>query len=116
MTVRALAANGRAVLAGSPALLSFTSTDRQPKSSQLTLTVSNPGSRPLQWSLAPVQGLSCNLLAVSSTSGTVPPGSSEALSVTVQSLCLLPGAYTNTLTFAANGAIDSSQAVNLSVV
>src|SRR6266576_3113041 len=116
MTVRALPPNAGPVLAVSPALLSFTATDGQPNRIRQTLTVSNPGSRPLNWSLAPVQGLSCDWLRVTPPTGTVAPGTSASLMVNVQSLCLLPGIYIGTLTFTANGAIDSSQAVNVSVV
>src|SRR6266571_2604743 len=116
MTVRALPPNAGPVLAVSQALLSFTATDGQPNSIRQTLTVSNPGSRPLNWSLAPVQGLTCNWLSATRTAGSVPPGGSLTLTVNVQSLCLLPGAYTGTLQFTANGAIDSSQAINVSLV
>ncbi len=116
MSVKPLPPNAGPVLAVSPALLSFTATDGQPNSSQQTLTVSNPGSHTLHWSLAPVQGLSCNWLGLSPPTGTVLPGATQSLSVDVQSLCLLPGTYTSTLTFTASGAIDSTQSVNISVV
>jgi Viral BACON domain/Carboxypeptidase regulatory-like domain len=116
MSVRPLPPNAGPVLAVSPALLSFTATDGQLNSMQQTLTVSNPGSRPLNWSLDPVQGLTCNWLGVSPTTGIVPPGNTQSLAVYVQSHCLLPGAYTGTLTFIANSTIDNSQAVNVSMV
>ncbi len=116
MSVKPLPPNAGPVLAVSPALLSFTATDGQPNSSQQTLTISNPGSHTLNWSLAPVQGLSCNWLGLSPSTGTVLPGATQSLSVDVQSLCLLPGTYTSTLTFTASGAIDSTQSVNISVV
>jgi hypothetical protein len=38
------------------------------------------------------------------------------LTIDIQSLCLLPGIYSSTLMFTANGALDPSQAVNVSVV
>src|SRR6266581_2518442 len=116
MTVRALPPNAGPVLAVSPALLSFTATNGQPNSIRQTLTVSNPGSRPLNWSLDPMQGLSCPWLGVSPSTGTVPSGGSLTLAVNVKSQCLLPGVYTGKLKFAANGAIDSSQEVNVAVV
>src|SRR6266581_1742621 len=116
MTVRPLPPNAGPVLAVSPALLSFTATDGQLNAMQQTLTVSNPGSHPLNWSLDPVQGLSCPWLAVSPSTGTVPSGGSLTLAVNVKSQCLLPGVYTGKLKFAANGAIDSSQEVNVAVV
>jgi hypothetical protein len=116
MSVLPVPANAGPVLAVSPALLTFTATDGQPQTSPQTLTVSNPGSHPLQWTLNPVQGLTCHWLGVLPLSGTVPPGTTQALTVTVQSQCLLPGAYTGTLTFSATGALDSTQKVNVSVV
>jgi Viral BACON domain/Carboxypeptidase regulatory-like domain len=114
MTVRALPPGP--ALAVSPALLSFSATDGEPTLTSQTLTISNPGTRPLQWALASVQGLSCPWLQVTPTTGSVLPGASESLSVNVQSHCVLPGASTGTLTFTAPGAIDSSQAVNVSLV
>jgi hypothetical protein len=116
MSVRPLPPNAGPVLAVSPALLSFTATDGQRNSMQQTLTVSNPGSRPLNWSLGTTQGLTCNWLGVSPSTGIVPPGTTQSLTVYVQSQCLLPGTYTGTLTFIANGALDNSQAVNVSMV
>src|SRR6266566_3768322 len=116
MTVRALPPNAGPVLAVSPALLSFTATNGQPNSIRQTLTVSNPGSRPLNWSLDPMQGLSCPWLGVSPSTGTVSSGGSLTLAVNVKSQCLLPGVYIGTLKFTAPGAIDSSQAVNVAVV
>jgi len=116
MSVRPLPPNAGPVLAVSPALLSFTATDGQLNTTPQMLTVSNPGSLPLYWSLSPVQGLSCPWLSTNPASGTVLPGATQSLTVNVQSLCLLPGTYTGTLMFTANGAIDSSQTVNVSMV
>src|SRR6266516_5117484 len=101
MTVRPLPPNAGPVLAVSPALLSFTATDGQLNAMQQTLTVSNPGSHPLNWSLAPVQGLTCNWLGVSPSTGTVPSGGNMTLAVNVKNQCLLPGVYTGKLKFAA---------------
>ncbi len=120
MSVRALPSNAGPVLAVTPALLSFIATDGQNTSPQM-LTVSNPGSQPLNWtlntaSLNSMPGLTCNWLGVTPSTGSVPPGASLPLVVNVQSQCLLPGTYTGTLTFTANGALDTSQAVNVSVV
>ena len=116
MTVSPLPPNAGPVLALAPALLSFTATDGAQNSSQQTLTISNPGSRTLNWSLAPVQGLTCNWLSATRTVGSVLPGTTISLLVIVQSQCLLPGSYIGTLTFTATGAIDTPQAVNVSLV
>src|SRR5260370_29876752 len=99
MTVRPLPPNAGPVLAVSPALLSFTATDGQTNSIRQTLTVSNPGSHTLNWSLAAVQGLTCNWLSSTPLTGIVPPGTTESLTVNVQSQCLLPGTYTGMLNF-----------------
>jgi len=116
MTVRPLPPDAGPVLAVSPALLSFTATDGQQYTTPQTLTISNPGSNTLNWSLSPVQGLACPWLSATPAAGSVPTGGSMTLAVNVYSQCLLPGVYTATLTFTANGAIDSSQAVNVSLV
>jgi hypothetical protein len=116
MSVLPVPANAGPVLAVSPALLAFTATDGQMETSPQTLTISNPGSQTLNWTLNPVQGLTCNWLGVSPLTGTVAPGTTQALTVTVQSQCLLPGAYTGTLTFSATGALDSTQDVNVAMV
>ncbi len=116
MSVRPLPPNAGPVLAVSPALLSFTASDNQLNIPSQTLTVSNPGSQALNWSLTPVQGLSCPWLNVSPSTGTVLPGTTQSLLINVQSKCLLPGAYTTPLTFTANDAIDTSQGVTVSMV
>jgi hypothetical protein len=115
MIVRPLPQNASPVLALPPALLSFVTTDGDQKRNTQSLTISNPGSRPLNWSLDTVQGVTCNWLGVTPPTGTVPPGATESLTVAVQSQCLLPGTYIGTLKFIANGAIDSAQAVNVSL-
>ena len=116
MSVQPLPANAGPVLAVTPALLSFTASDGQPYLPSQTLTVSNPGSQALNWSLTPVPGLSCPWLNVSQSTGTVPPGATRSLQVNVQSQCLLPGAYSAPLTFTANSVIDTSQEVTVSMV
>jgi hypothetical protein len=116
MSVRPLPPNAGPVLAVSPALLSFTASASQQNVSPQLLTVSNPGSLPLKWSLGPLQGLSCPWLSAIPASGSVPSGSNLTLTVNVKSECLLPGVYTGKLEFTANSVIDSSQAVNVSVV
>jgi hypothetical protein len=129
MKVQSLPPNAAPVLALPPALLSFTATDGQSNTSPQTLTVSNPGSIPLHWSLAvntfatpatqysptQAQALTCPWLSATPNVGTVSPGATSLLKVNVNSQCLLPGSYVGTLKFNAAGAIDSSQAVNVSL-
>ncbi len=115
MTVRPVPPNAGPVLALSPALLSFTTANGDAHESVQQLTITNPGSRPLSWALDPLQGLACNWLSAAPTGGTVAPGATSTLNIVVLSQCLLPGTYLGTLTFTGNGAIDSTQAVNVSL-
>jgi len=119
----------RPVLALSPALLSFTANDGQANPSPQTLTISNPGARPLAWSLASQDpatattqlsllralGPAGNWLSASPLSGVVAPGATAAIQVVVRSRSILPGTYTGTLLFTAPGAPDSPQVVNVSL-
>jgi hypothetical protein len=116
MTVRPLPANAGPVLAVSPALLAFTTADGNAQESVQALTISNPGSHPLRWSVAPAQGLTCAWLSASPISGVVAAGASSTLNVVVQSKCLLPGTYLDTLKFIGTGAVDGAQEVNVSLV
>ena len=116
-------------LALSPALLSFTATDGQSNPSPQTLTISNPGTRTLTWSLASQDpatattqlsllralGPAGNWLSAFPLSGVVAPGATAAIQVIVRSQSVLPGTYTGTLLFTAPGAVDSPQAVNVSL-
>src|SRR5216684_3124752 len=118
------------VLALSPALLSFSANDGQatPPAAQ-TLTISNPGTRPLAWSLANQDqatataqlsllralGPAGNWLSATPLSGVIAPGATAAIQVAVSSQSILPGTYTGTLLFTAPGAIDNPQAVNVSL-
>src|SRR5258708_38124034 len=118
-----------AVLALSPALLSFSANDGQAAPAAQTLTISNPGTRPLSWHLATQNqataaaqlsllralGPAGNWLSASPLSGVVAPGATAAIQVTVSSQSILPGTYTGTLLFTAPGAIDNPQAVNVSL-
>jgi len=130
MTVRPLPPNNRPALALSPALLSFAATDGGANPSAQSLTMSSPDSRPLSWSLAinaPVtstiqtfsiqeQESACRWLHATPLSGTVAPGTSRVLTVSVQSQCLLPGTYQGTLQFMDAGANNVTQTVNVSLI
>jgi hypothetical protein len=115
MSVRPLPPNAGPVLAVSPALLSFTTTDGDAQAHVQALTISDPGSRTLTWSLAPPQGLTCDWLDVAPLNGIVLPGASMTLSVIMHSQCVLPGTYLGILTFTGTGAIDGTQTVNVSL-
>ena len=88
------------------------------KGSSKTLqeTLTNPNNGTLTWSVsvsylpAGVQWLSSNLL-----SGTIPPLSQQALSVTANTSALAPGTYDATLTFSGNFSPNVQASVTLNV-
>ena len=128
MTVWPLPSNAP-VLQVTPPLLSFTALDGGANPTPQTLTISNPGSQPLHWSLASntsfmmgnqlllMQSLntSSNWLNTYPTSGVVMPHQSASVQVYVQSHNLLPGVYTDTLNFNGGGAADNTQSVSASL-
>jgi hypothetical protein len=129
MSVRSLPPNAGPVLAVSPALLSFTTTDGGPDPNAQTLTMSSQDSRPLNWLLAinapatamaqafpnQQQGSVCRWLRATPLSGTMTPGTIRVLTVSVQSQCLLPGTYQATLQLMDAGANIVMQTVNVSL-
>lgn len=119
------------VLALSPALLSFTTTDGSSGPAPQMLTISNPGTKILNWTLTSSsssvstmmvalahKGLSqsSSWLSADLLSGSVPAGSSMQVMISVQSGSLLPGTYLGTLVFRANGVVDSPQTINVSLI
>ncbi len=129
MTVRPLPTNAGPVLQVTPVVLAFVSNDGGANPPSQDLVVSNPGSRPMHWSLsnnAPsaqsqgafltALGSTINWLSTNQTTGTVAPGATASIQVNVQSLSLLPGAYIDTIMFTADqGTINSPQSVNISL-
>ncbi len=113
------------VLAATPAVLSFTTVDGSPAPSAQTLTLNNPGTQALNWTLtitssvsasnqlalANMPGISSNWLSATLVGGTIQTiaaGSSQQIQVSVNSSSLLPGAYQGSLVFSAPGAVDGS--------
>lgn len=105
-----------ALLVVEPPLLSFTATDGTSGPTPQYLTISNPGVRPLNWSLTtsvPQDSLTQNLnengqdtgawLHTDNASGIVMPGASARIRVMAQSQQLLPGVYGGILLFTVNG-------------
>jgi hypothetical protein len=131
MSVKALPANAGSVLVVTPAVLSFTALDGQSSPGVQELTINNPGSQPLSWSLennsttpitfAGEQLLlhlfgNKNWLLPTPQSGVVPPGQTAIVHVFVDSQILLPGVYSSNLVFnAGSGTIDSPQVVGVSL-
>nr|BBH93864.1 hypothetical protein KTA_20630 [Thermogemmatispora argillosa] len=130
MVVRPLPANPGPVLQVTPAALSFIATDGGATPAPQTLTISNPGNRPLTWQLssstsltAPDQtpyahalGPLADWLSISQRSGTVAPGGAQSMTIAVESRSLLPGVYTALLSFASpQSVLDSPQSVVVSL-
>ncbi len=108
------------VIALSPAALSFVTTDGSTAASCQTLTISNPGSQPLNYlsltANAPALGISGNWLTASlSSNNSIPASSNQQVQVCAHSSGLLPGAYLGTLQITAPGAADSPQTVSVSL-
>ncbi len=89
---------------------------QKPNSKTLQETLTNPNNATLIWNVsvtylpAGVQWLSSNLL-----SGTIPPLSQQALSVTANTSALAPGTYDATLTFSGNFSPNAQASVTLNV-
>jgi len=127
MTVRALPTNAGPIVVVSPALLSFVATDGEPAPASQPVTINNPGSQTLDWSLSsntlsnsgsffPTPGAKANWLSASQRSGVIAPGSTSSMAISVDSEDLLPGVYSGVLIFTArHGALDSPQEVGVSV-
>ncbi len=101
------------VLGVNPAVLSFTATDGGTKPQAQTITISNPGVRPLQWrattnaawlSISPTTGNVQNTspaggVSISSTGQS----STQNVSVSIDTSTLLPGTYSGMITFSGQG-------------
>ena len=130
MTVRALPANPGPVLEVIPPVLSFTALDGGSDPAAQTLMISNPGSQRLNWSITgnntlplPNQALlpfafhaKSSWLSTDQTAGAVVPRSTTLINLFVHSRNLLPGVYTDVLSFAAGkGVYNSPQTVIISL-
>ena len=127
MTVRALPTNAGPIVVVSPALLSFVATDGGLAPASQPVTINNPGSQTLNWSLSsntlsdsgsffPTPGAKTHWLSANQRSGVVAPGSTSSMAISVDSEDLLPGVYSGVLIFTArHGALDSPQEVGVSV-
>jgi hypothetical protein len=128
MTVLPTKADALAMLVVTPPVLSFIATDGGLNPQEQTLTVSNPGSRPLYWSFdhsAPTVSVDqqvplvekMNWLEISPRSGTLNPGATTSIHLRVHSNTLLPGVYSGVLTFnGGQNALNNPQSVALSLV
>jgi hypothetical protein len=131
MTVRPLPPNVGAVLAITPAALSYMAVDGEADPAVQALTISNPGTQPLYWSVANNTSAASNRNTFLSTvgpgikwlnaereTGVVAPGKSDSVRIVVHSRSLLPGTYIGTLIFSAGSgysAQNSPQTVSISL-
>ncbi len=130
MTVLSLLASDKAVssiMLVTPPVLSFIATDGGTNPTSQILTISNPGSQPLTWSLnasAVQDSFNQNFssqydvpwLSASMTSGTVFPDKHAEIQVRIQSKNLLPSVYSALLTFTSGlGTLNAPQAVAVSL-
>ena len=119
MIVTQLQPGHRAVLQLTPALLSFTATDGAANPLSQVVTVSNPGVLPLQWSATSGTNDGSSWLSIYPLSGTVARGSSQPVTISVNTSSMLPGVYNGSITFASQGAVvakDSPQTIFVSLV
>jgi hypothetical protein len=100
MHVTPLGKVSSSVLQVTPGVLSFAASDGGSNPDAQVITVSNPGTQDLQWS---VQS-KVPWLTVSPPSSTVHAGGSTAVTVHIQAGSLLPGSYNGTLTFQGQNA------------
>ncbi|MBV9231007.1 MAG: BACON domain-containing protein [Chloroflexi bacterium] len=127
MSVLPISVDAGAVLAVAPPLLSFAATDGGLDPAGQDLTVSNPGSKPLSWSIASEppavvvnqeEPLSSdgNWLSVQPPSGVVAPHATASVHVLVHSHALLASMYSSTLTFIADSdTLNNREAVAISL-
>ncbi|HEY6406875.1 MAG TPA: hypothetical protein VIY29_05340, partial [Ktedonobacteraceae bacterium] len=130
MTVRQLPANPGPVLELVPPVFSYTALDGESDPPMQSLMISNPGSQRLYWSITsnnplplPSTGLlflafdtKSSWLNTDQTSGVVVPHSTILVHMYVHSRNLLPGVYTDVLSFSAgHGVYNSPQTVSVSL-
>jgi hypothetical protein len=130
MTVLSLPASDKAVssiMQVTPPVLSFIATDGGSNPASQNLTINNPGTQPLTWSLnvSAVQDsfsqnfsspYDVNWLSASTTSGTVFPDKDAAIRIEIHSNDLLPSVYSALLTFTSGlGTLNAPQTVALSL-
>lgn len=130
MTVLSLPASEKStssIMVVTPPVLSFVATDSGPDPASQMLTMSNPGSQLLTWSLnvnAVEDSFNQNFssqfditwLSTSITSGTISSNKSEEIHVHIHSNNLLPSVYSALLTFTSGlGTLNAPQTVAISL-
>ena len=102
-----------AALNVSPSSLTFSATTTQSVPAQ-SITLQNSGGQTLNWQAAATTNDGANWLYVNQASGSITPGSSQNLGITVQAGQLAVGSYQGTITL--SGGASASLPVFLTVV
>lgn len=116
MKTQLLVPGNAPVLQLTPPLLAFTGGDGAASPPAQVVTVSNPGTQPLQWSATTSGGN--GWLTVSPTAGSLSAGSSQPVIISVNTSTLLPGFYDGWVNFTGGGTTattDSPQGVFFSL-
>lgn len=116
-----------AMLVVTPPVLAFSTNDSNPDPPVQSVTISNPGTHPLYWSLGgstPTASIDQEMpfqadmswLNVMPSSGILAPGATTAVQIMAHSHALLPGIYTGMVLFTAGEeALNNPQAVAVSL-
>ena len=125
LSVRALPASGELILSVAPPVLAFSAIDGEREPADQLVSISNPGTVPLEWSVmynAPTATVNesipfqaKNWLSVFPASGVLAPGASETIHIQVQSRVLFPGIYSGLLSINGGKALDTPQVVAISL-
>ena len=129
MSVRPVPTNAGPVMEVIPPVLSFTALDGAANPVNQVLTINNPGSQRLNWSITgnnqvlTPQALilfafdpHSNWLSTDQAAGVVVPHGSNTITILVNSQNLLPGVYTSVLVFTGDhGVYNSPQSVSVSL-
>ena len=109
-----LTVTGSPTISLTPASLTFTTTGGQNPAAQ-QITVRNTGNAPLSFSAAASTTNGGAWLTVSPVSGTVAPGASTPLTVSVNSAALAAGTYTGHITVSDPKATNSPQSTSVTL-
>jgi Viral BACON domain/Carboxypeptidase regulatory-like domain len=120
LTVQATLPFVSPIMSASPLSLNFSNIQGQPNPTDQVITISNNGSRALNWHTNP-QALAQSWLNTSPTGGTIPRGQSGQVTIHVNTTQLAPGNYVGLITLngvdaKGNAAPGSPQIITVNLV